>query len=756
MIPAVLLLMLALAGPLQVGAQAFADGPEVTELRFEGNESFSDEALANAIVTRETECRTIVFQPFCWAGSSWAQDPFYMSGRFVGRDVARLRLFYYQRGYRETTVDTVLARPSSDEVQILFRIREGRPVRVDSLAVLGLEEIEERVQVARDLPVGGGAPLSGVLLDATRDSLRNRLQNRGYAHAEVLRNYFIPRDDPYSARVSFQVYPGPRARIGELTVVGNQAVSESVVRRMLPFSEGDLYRQEQIFDAQRSLYNLDIFRYAEIRPDLGHTPDSVVPLTVQVNESDVHQVRAGAGWNNADCLGAESRWASRNFFGGARRLQFAGRLSNVLAPQLNSTICNESGTEDFAELNWRVSTEFTQPWLFSSRNSFTASVYGERQSLKDVFIRNGVGATVSLTRSVGRRQNVTLGYQPQLSTLEAAEIFFCTSFLVCEPEDIAVLAGANWLSPLTLGYSHDRSNQVLNPTRGYTFQVELEHASELTGSEFAYNRIVTELDRYWPVAPRWILAGRVRVGWLDPNPFGEALDGAEDLQIVHPQKRFFAGGSNSVRGFAQNQLGPRNLSVPVGALLRSRGDGPVCTPEEIRSLTCDAGGLAEDDGGLLDDAFTPRPTGGSQLFVGNVELRFPLWSARSEGAIFLDVGQVWSAADQVDAGDLQWTPGIGFRYFTPVGPVRVDLSYQLEAGERLQVVTTQIRPRDPERDPVGACVVTEEAAGGELRCVVPWVPTDELAILEPPVEFGAAEPWSLGRLQLHFSIGQAF
>ena len=716
----------------------------MADLVFEGNESFSDEVLASAIATRQTECRSVLLEPFCWAGADWARDRGYLDTRALGRDVARLRVFYYQRGFRETTVDTVTTIPDPGRVRIVFRIEEGRPVVIDSLSIGGLSDVPEQMQVVEDLPAREGAPLSGVLLDATRDSLQNRLQNRGFAHAEVLRNYFIPREDPYTARVTFQVYPGPRATVGALNVVGNQAVSESVVRRMLPFSEGALYRQEQIFEAQRSLYNLDIFRYAEIRPDFQHTPDSIVPLTVQVNESDVHQVRVGGGWNNADCLGAEARWASRNFFGGARRLQFTGRLSNVLAPSLNSSICNESGTGEFADLNWRLSTDFTQPWIFSSRNTLTASLYWERQSLKDVFIRNGVGASLSLTRSVARRQSLTLGYQPQLSTLDAAEIFFCTSFLVCEPEDIEVLAGPNWLAPFTLGYSLDRANQVLNPTRGFTFQVEMEHASDLTGSEFAYNRIVSEIDRYWPVAPRWILAGRIRAGWLDPNPFGQRLGGSDDLQIVHPQKRFFAGGSNSVRGYAQNQLGPRNLSIPVQALLRGTESG-FCAPRDIVDLTCDPEAL-----GLTDDRFTPRPTGGSQLLVANFELRFPVVGARSEGALFLDAGQVWSGASEFDFGDLKWTPGVGFRYLTPVGPVRVDLAYQLDAGERLQAVTTQIRPYDPDRDEEGARL---QGPDGEI---LDWVRSDELAILQPTVEYGEADPWSLGRFQLHFSIGQAF
>lgn len=735
-----LFLLTAFASPL--GAQTGA--PEVGEVRFVGNESFADGALANAIVTRRSECRSRVFAPFCWFGAEWARDPYHLDERMLRRDEARLQLFYYQRGYREVTVDTEIARPEDENrVRITFRIAEGRPVRVDSLTFEGLASLSDTAPLLEALPLRSGDPLNGILLDAMRDSLRSRLRNRGYAHAEVLRSYFIPRDDPYSGRVSYELHPGPTATVGPMTVVGNQSVSETVVRRMLPFQEGDLFRQNLIFEAQRNLYNLEIFRHAEITADLEHVPDTVVPLRIQVNEGNVHRVRTGAGWNNADCANAESRWTSRNFFGGARRLQVRGRISNVLAPELHDSICNESGSGAFGRLNWLVSTDFNQPWIFSPRNSFSASLYAERQSLKDIFIQEAVGVDLSLSRQVGRRQRLTLSYEPQLSTLDAAELFFCTSFLVCEPEDIGVLEGANWLSPLSLGYSRERTNRLLDPTRGYTLQVEVEHASAFTGSDFSYDRAVGEVSRYVPLGADVVLAGHLRAGWTDPSAFGELIQ-SDGIRVVHPQKRFFAGGSNSVRGYAQNRLGPKNLSVPVQELLRPRDDdGAGCAPEEVLDRTCDAGVLA-------DDAFRPRPTGGSQLLEGSLEVRVPAFGLRSQAVAFLDFGQVWEEMGRVDPGDLRLTPGIGFRYYTPIGPIRVDVAYQLRSGERLQVVTTQVRPFDPERD------VDDDRLEGADGRPVDYVRSDRLAVLEPRVLFDDTDPWSWRRLQLHLSLGQAF
>ncbi|MFC1661488.1 outer membrane protein assembly factor [Gemmatimonadota bacterium] len=727
----------------QIGLQ------EVTALSFRGNREFPDEVLANAIITRETECRAWLLVPFCVGGADFAVDPYYFSPREFLRDQARVRLFYYQRGYREATVDTLLDRPSDHEVRIVFQIEEGDPVVVEELEFPGTEELPDST-VLEDLPLRVGDPLSGIALDAARDTLLMRLRNRGYAHAEVLRSYFIPRDSPYSAQVSFDLYPGTLARFGPMAVTGNVTVSETVVRRMLPFREGDLFSQDRRFAGQRNLYNLDIFSFADIQPDLGHQPDSIVPLSVMVAEGDVHRVRTGAGLSTADCLNGEARWASRNFLGGARRLQVTGRISNVLAPSLESSLCKDAGTGEFGRLNWLVSTEFTQPWLFSPRNSLSASVFGERQSIPGIFVRQALGGNLALTRSLGVSTPLTFSIRPQISRLDAAEIFFCSNYLVCAPRDIRILQGANWLSPVGVSLFRDRRNQALSPTRGYSALMDLEHAAGWTGSEFRYTRLIAEGTWYTQGRSRWVLAMRLRGGWVNPEGFTGLGGQGLGREIVHPDKRLYAGGSNSVRGFGQNRLGPKVLQVPdVTELLfadpNSAGASPLCSPESILDLSCDASALA-------DQALQPRPTGGTSLLEGSLEVRFPVSGRRWEGAAFLDFGDVWGEGDRVDLGSVELTPGMGIRYFSPIGPIRVDLAYRFAEGERLQVVTSQIRPFEEGVDMERDLLTNPQDPNDTLL----YVPSKELALLSSRVLWGELDPWSPRRFQIHLSIGQAF
>jgi outer membrane protein insertion porin family/translocation and assembly module TamA len=526
-----------------------------------------------------------------------------------------------------------------------------------------------------------------------------------------------------------------------------------------------VYSEADVQQGQRNLYSLEIVRSALIAPDtvgMRSAPDTLVPLLIQVSTSTLHRVRLGSGWNMADCLSGEARWANRNVFGGAERLQLSGRLSNILAEELRGTeFCPYAGVGEFGGLTWAVSTELNIPWVISPRNSLSMSLFWERQSLVPVFIREAVGLNLVLTRSFRARMPLAVSYRPQRTGLEAAGIFFCTSLLVCNPEDIAVLEDPNWLSPVGLAISRDRTDNLLNPSQGYSSSLDFEHAARWTGSNFAYTRVTGEVSRYWELARRTVFAARLRAGWVGAAEFSRVQ--GSGLQIVHPQKRFFAGGANSVRGFPQNELGPRVLTAEFTELLGAarvvNGDtlllGP-CSPEQIASFECDAAPLGEN-------ALTPRPTGGTRLIEGNVEYRFAA-SNDFQGVAFVDFGQVWSERGDFNLGALEWTPGIGARYFSPIGPLRMDLAYRTSAGEALPVVTSRIRPfvfgddpmsrvRLPEVDEQGNPLLDED---GNARVVaIPWIRRDELALLVPAVRFGSGRGL-FSRLQIHLSIGQAF
>ena len=724
--------------PLPVSSQV--GRTEVSEVAFQGNQSFPDDSLSRAIVTRETECRSVVFTPFCWAGADFAVQRFYLPERDVPLDRLRLEAWYYQRGFREISVDTLTSLGEEGRATVSFIIDEGEPVIATRVDFEGGEGINED-GLLEGLPLQPGERLSILALDATRDTLERRLANRGYGRVNVLRRHLIPAVEPHTALVTFDIDTGSRVRYGPIMVSGNSELSEATVLNTLQFSTGDLYSRDEVQQGQGRLFGLDIIRSASVTSDFQSDPDSVIPITVNVVEGDAYRVRYGGGWTTAECFGVEAQWAARNFVGGGRLLQVRGRVANVLTPQFQNVLCPQGGTEEFGELTGTLSLDFAQPWIFSTRNSFSTALFIERQSLPDVFIREAVGVELALTRLIGPQTSFTLSYRPELSRLDAAEVLFCTNLLVCSPEDVSILQDANWLAPIGFSFTRNLANNILNPNRGYSVVLEVEHASQWTGSNFQYDRAIAEGTLYSGLGRSGVFAARIRGGWVGSGAFEALLLTPGTFDLVHPQKRFYAGGANSVRGFAQGRLGPRVLTIDPVRLLEPGTAGAGCNPSQLMDLSCDPASIKEG-------RFVPRPTGGTRVLEGNLELRFPI-GLNLEGVMFTDVGQVWGGRDEVDLSKLAVTPGVGVRYLSPVGPIRIDLGYRFREGEPLAVVTSQLEVFNPN--------VHEESERIRIDGnVIPYVRTNELAALKTSRLFGEASPLSLQRFQLHISIGQAF
>lgn len=736
---ALLTIASALPGAGTREATAQVRGPEIGSVRFEGNETFPSDSLARAIATQGTECRSFVLKPLCGLGMEFSLRRAHLRQRELPRDQARLTLWYRARGFREVQVDTPTVVVTFSKADVTFRISEGRPVIADRISFVGGEELYDD-DLLEDLPLQPHDRLSALALGATSDTITRRLNNRGYAYAEVLQNALRPDGDPYNAQVTFEIVPGPLSAYGAISVTGLDNLSVGTVRRTMRLTSGDTYSRDQIDEATARLYGLEIVRSAAVIPRLADDQNPIVDIDVVVQEGDAYRVRLGSGWTTAECLNVESRWTSRNFLGGGRRLQIRGRLGNLLAPQFRDVLCTQSGQDEFAELTWLAAVDVLQPWIFSTRNSLTASVFAERQSLPDIFIRRAVGFQFALARTIASRTVLTGFYRPELSELDADDVLFCTGFLVCTPDDIDALEGANWLSPIGFNLTHDKSDDLLNPRTGYRLFLDAEHAAGWTQSDFRYDRVVAEARWYVSLGGASVFATRLRGGWVGSGLFDELVGASSSVEIVHPQKRFFSGGANSVRGFAQSRLGPRVLFTtspdPLLQPVATVGGGAGCTPEEVFALTCDATAIA--------DMLNLQPTGGTRVFEANAEVRFSLGS-RLEGVLFTDVGQAWSNLEGVRLRDLEFTPGAGVRFPSPVGPIRVDLAYSFRGSEELSVLAPQIRPFEPGRDDMDDQIFVSGSP-------IPWVRTSQLALLGPKVLFGAEE----SRFQLHISIGQAF
>ncbi len=627
----------------------------VRSLDFEGNRALSDEVLAAAIATTNSSwfARNFFFR---WLGLGAKR---YFDEEEFRRDVVRLSVLYKRSGYPDALMDTLVQRTPED-VYITFNITEGEPIRVTSLNVTGLDSLPPRLRrtVLLDLPLQVGDPFNRFAMQASADSVTNRLRDRGYPSAGVFTAFESNRDTK-TAEVTLDSDPGRRAVIGAADVVGADRVDPSVVRNLLVSRPGRRFSQEELFESQRNLYESDLFRFATVNIDSGaYSPgDTVVPLVVQVNESKPRRIRGGVGYATYDCFRGSLGWTTRNFLGAGRILDLTSRVSKLgvgdpLDWGLDQNICRTSRGDSVgsAKLNFYLGASVRRPAFLSPNNALTLSVFTERRSEYKVYLRQETGASIALTRTTPRRRNpLSLTYTISYGRTEATALSFCSVFGACTADVVTPLRENLVLATLTALGTFPRVNSPIDPTRGRIGSVELTYSSKYIGSSSLqqFTRMVAGMSWYRPLSRDVVLSWRLRGGLI----LSPTLDvGSASGAFVPPDQRFYAGGPNDVRGFERNELGPIIYVVPTAGI-----DGNTVVADSVRVAA----------------------TGGNTFVLGNVEVRVPspIFSSRLRFAAFVDAGGVWQRQGPQSGRVVRVTPGVGIRIATPLGPARLDVAY---------------------------------------------------------------------------------
>jgi outer membrane protein assembly complex protein YaeT len=718
-------------------------GVEVRALEFDGNTAFTDAELAAGIIT---------------TASSWARRTLRVVGTRhclnpleFARDVARLRVWYRNHGYVEATVDTVVTATPPDGIGVRFVIFEGEPIRVDTLRVLGLDGVPERAELLTGLRTRVGGLFDRYANAATRDTLSRRLRDSGYPDAEVFLGYDT-RTAARTATVIFTVEPGARRRIGTVAIQrlgregGAPQVPEATVRRLVGLREGELYRERLLERAKRTLYQTEAFGRVEVQPG-GTEQDSLITIDVAVTESYLRSARLGGGWGSLDCFRTTGEFTDYNLFGSATRLELRGRVSKIgIGDPLGgaASLCPQAQADLYSEnLNYYTGATISQPSLLRASFVPTLSLYSERRSEYNAFLRTTpVGTSLSFLRTLPRR-SLGMGYALEYGRTEAQPALFCAVFNACELADRQALQTTQRLAVLSVATGYERTDNPIDPTHGVIARVEARHASRFVGADASleFSRFTVDGSLYTPLGPDVVFAMRLRLGAVLGPTF--AFD--EAARFVPPQERLFAGGPTTVRGFRQNELGPL-VYIPT-AFDTVRADG---SPGSLPAGPNDTVYFRATPGEVGQ---RPVPTGGNTLLVGNAELRMtsPFLPSLLRWTLFADFGEVWNRGGELRGlgfERLRVTPGFGVRIRTPVGYLRADLGYN-----------------GYQRSGGAAYFDAPILAGGALYCVSP---TNTLPVTVVggrvtqaegpcPASFRPPRPSGFfGRLTPSIAIGQAF
>lgn len=709
--------------------------PEVVNLTLKGVKVVKQSDLLQSISTTSSHCNGFVLVPFCWISKAkYFYTKNYLDHKELERDVLRVRVFYWKRGYRETEVDTAVVPRGRNQVGVTFLIKEGPPTLVSSIVVSQTTPLLSQREIDKDVVLGKNGPLNLIRLDSSRVFLQSTLFDKGYADAEVDTSVVIDTASR-TAVVKLTLNPKYKTTVEDIVVTGNDDVSERTIKKSLTFHVGDIFRRSEMLRSQRALYESNLFRRAAIEPrppiDIA-TPDSAKVVVVTVQEAPPREARLSAGFNTIDFFQVEGRYTDYNFMGGTRRLDVQGAVGNLFASSLNgrgifrnASVPQTSSLARYFVPTYNASIDLRQPWFGSPHNELAMSLFTHRRSAPGIYVDRGYGTSLTFTRDVTDRASLSLNYRFEISKVDAGDVYFCINYGVCDAPTLQALRGNQRLSPFTITSSIDRTNDPFSPNRGYRANASVEHASAFTLSGFRYNRATLDGASFYQVRKRGAIGLHARVGWVSPlgsTAQAVGIDAGFGDGILHPRKRFYAGGSHSVRGFGENQLGPRVLTIPVG-MLQSHDSLNVACTSGTDVTACDP-----NAGNLKDRDFEPRPLGGNFVAEGSVEARFPAWRDLI-GAVFVDAGLVQQKTNPtLPRRRAAITPGFGVRYHSPVGPIRADIG--LNPG------TTESLP-----------VVTENIVNGQKTLV-----TLQQRRSYSPSKSGGI----LNRIVLHLSIGEAF
>lgn len=539
----------------------------------------------NAALGRDTLQRQMLTKPISFFHRG-TLDP-----ALLKEDANVLAHHYRSAGYLDARVDPPAVVPTADHhfLDIIVPIHEGEHYRVGEVRFTGnLHATHDALTQAGKLRPGVPANLSDLAAD--KEAIRLYLVDHGYPYAQI--EQAVLRDDAaHTVTVAYTITEGPAVRIGEVLIVGDFITSQRAIRRAMTVKPGDLYSEQRILASQLGIRRLGAFRSVTIETMGLKEGATVVPLKVRVEEEKPFVVDIDLGYSTDRHVTGTLNFTNLNSFGWAKRTQF--RLTG--GRQLSR-----------AEIGWidprflaRDLTWTTNTWIqYENKIAFNYLQAGGGFGLYRQFHRTGFQARYNLER------NYFLGGDSVAADVESLR--------------------DNVLSTIGLGASFDTRNNFSDPTSGIYLSGGADLLNEIKGAHANFVHLHGGISHYWKLFAGLTLAQYGRLAGL--QPMGDNVS-------VPSNKLLFMGGDDTIRGFAEDSLGP----------LSAAG----------------------------------RATGGRVRWIYNAELTAPLFQGL-KGAIFFDIGSLTNAFHEINSATIRDSLGLGLRYMTPVGPIRADYGFKLD------------------------------------------------------------------------------
>ncbi len=643
---------------------------KLREIRFEGNEVFTDSQLKEGFKTK------------VWRFWSLATSWFDRSGTFseplFAQDLRLVGELYRENGFIQVEVGYPDVEPIETGLIVTVQITEGDQFRVGGIDIEGDSTVDLEGLRAQ-LSLQQGDIFNRTFLTQDVEGLQRHYTDRGFFLAEITPLTDLSQED-LTIDVVFRVERGPLYFIREVGISGNTRTVDAAVRREVPIVEGQLYSSRAIEIARVRLQRLSFFEEVELRPEPTDDPQ-LIDLEVEVVERPTGSFSFGAGFSSQDSFVLTGSLSESNLFGRGYGLNL---------------------TADLSFRSQRIYAQFSDPYFLGSDFSLSGTIFRTSIRFED-FEQEQTGGEIifghSLTEDnrarVFARYSIRSRKIDQNSNVNAAAIIFRE-----------ILGGSELTSAAGINLVTDTRNNRLSPTSGYEVNGALEFAG--LGGFTRFLRVEGRGIYYMP-APSWLLERsafsiRTSVGyalslndlddfdWEIPTGFTSwdgddqirSLDEIDTDSTLPLSERYFLGGLGQfqLRGFKARSIGPRRPILrkftPEDDPGNELNGGPLFTPTCAKNGPCND--IDAEDIGDFADLERSDVIGGNKFISSSIEYRFPISDAIGlEGILFLDAGNAFSEGDNMlDLSEWRWGSGAGVLWFSPFGPLAVVLGFPLD------------------------------------------------------------------------------
>ena len=533
------------------------------------------------------------------------------------RDTLAVKYMYIREGFINVRVNEsyeIAVKDSSAIVTVL--IEEGDRYLIGDVKLEANEYLpfHDRLRhLVRGLKRQEAVDL--IRLNKMAFDMKTVFSNNGYPYAQVSAD-IDSSSVPVATGITFRAQEGPLVRFGQLQIQNLKKYPEYVVRREITFKPGEIYSRKKIQDSQKRLYSTNLFNSInlKVKQDSGSVPGQVLPPDTLPDfvfsgiSRKPHAVSAktGASQDNQQDLiwSLSSTWEKRNLFG-SRYFELLLQTEYIIFTQ-------------WRPLSHRFQFRYREPWFLGLRLPMILTAWyepGVRSQIQPSRIQR-YSVDLSTTKEWSASLYGTLGFQYENVNIYGVD----------EDEILAIRDTIRVRRKLTATLVRDSRRDKFIPISGSYTTYYAQYVGGPLGGDDSFIKLEWSWARYQRALGFAVFATRLKTGWV--KEFGDA-------HSVPTDDRFFLGGANSIRGFGENSIGPRD--------------------EEGTNV------------------------GANTYLIFNQELRFPLFW-KFWGSVFTDLGNGWGSFSDANFDSLLFSYGGGLQFISPAGPIRLDYGHRLESG----------------------------------------------------------------------------